>query len=103
MERRRFNQLTKEHDSLDKSHNYASEIEKHGDNIINSLFTQGQTLKKVKNRTMQMLSTIGISEGILKMIEKRSKTDMVIFFVMAFLTILLIYLLVAYVKPMLSG
>jgi len=50
-----------------------------------------------------MLSTIGISEGILKMIEKRSKTDMVIFFVMAFLTILLIYLLVAYVKPLLSG
>ena len=49
-----------------------------------------------------MLNTIGVSEGILKMIEKRSKTDMVLFVVMAIITLIVIYLLVAYVKPMLS-
>jgi hypothetical protein len=49
-----------------------------------------------------MLNTIGMSEGILKMIQKRSKTDMVIFFIMAFLTLLLIYILITYVKPLLS-
>ena len=49
-----------------------------------------------------MLNTIGVSEGILKMIEKRSKTDMVLFIVMAIVTLIVIYLLVAYVKPMLS-
>ncbi len=60
-------------------------------------------MRKVKNRTQQMLNTIGVSEGILKMIEKRSKTDMVLFFVMAIITLIVIYLLVAYVKPMLSS
>jgi predicted membrane channel-forming protein YqfA (hemolysin III family) len=59
-------------------------------------------LRKVKNRTQQMLNTIGVSEGILKMIEKRSKTDMVLFVVMAIITLIVIYLLVAYVKPILS-
>ena len=59
-------------------------------------------MRKVKNRTQQMLNTIGVSEGILKMIEKRSKTDMVLFVVMAIITLIMIYLLVAYVKPMLS-
>lgn len=49
-----------------------------------------------------MLNTIGMSEGILKMIQKRSKTDMVIFFIMAFLTLLLIYILITYVKPLLA-
>lgn len=38
VERRRFNQLTKEHGSLDRSQSYAHEIEKHGDDIINNLF-----------------------------------------------------------------
>ena len=50
-----------------------------------------------------MLNTIGMSEGILKLIEKRSRTDMVIFAVLVFLTLLLIYVLIAYVKPLLSG
>ena len=52
---------------------------------------------------MQMLNTLGMSESILKLIEKRSRTDLIIFFVMAFLTIILIYFLIAFVKPMFSG
>lgn len=52
---------------------------------------------------MQMLNTIGMSESILKLIEKRTKTDLLIFVGLAFLTLLLIYILVCFVKPMLGG
>lgn len=64
---------------------------------------QNQTLKKVKLRTMQMLNTIGISESILKMIEKRTKADFLIFIGMAILTLVVIYVLFTYVRPMLYG
>lgn len=40
LERRKFNQLQKEHDSLGKSQGYAQEIEGYGDDIINNLFSQ---------------------------------------------------------------
>jgi len=33
--------LAKENDSLDKSTGYADEIEKHGESIVNGLFSQG--------------------------------------------------------------
>jgi Golgi SNAP receptor complex protein 2 len=79
------------------------EIEKYGEDIIGNLFTQNQTLKNVKTRTMQMLNTIGMSESILKLMERRSKTDMLIFIGLAILTLVLIYFLIAIVKPMLGG
>jgi len=50
-----------------------------------------------------MLNTIGMSESILKLMERRSKTDMLIFIGLAILTLVLIYFLIAIVKPMLSG
>ncbi len=48
-----------------------------------------------------MLNTIGMSESVLKLIEKRSKTDMLIFFGLVILTLVLIYALFYYIKPML--
>jgi hypothetical protein len=50
-----------------------------------------------------MLNTLGMSESILKLIEKRSRTDLIIFCVMAVLTLVLIIILIYFVKPWLSG
>jgi len=50
-----------------------------------------------------MLNTIGMSDSILKLIDKRSRTDILIFFGMALLTLILIFALFFYVKPMLFG
>lgn len=50
-----------------------------------------------------MLNTIGMSESILKLIEKRTKADFLIFLGMAVFTLILIYVLFAYVRPMLWG
>jgi hypothetical protein len=46
-----------------------------------------------------MLNTIGMSESVLKIMEKRGKADILIFFGMAILTLVLIYILYSYVRP----
>lgn len=50
-----------------------------------------------------MLNTIGISESVLKMIEKRNKADCFIFILLALFTLGFIYVLFVYVKPFLFG
>ena len=49
-----------------------------------------------------MLNSLGMSDNILTLIERRSKTDLLIFFGLCLLTLLFIYVLYAYIKPMLS-
>ena len=48
-----------------------------------------------------MLKAIGMSESILKLIEKRTKGDWLIFLGLAVGTLVLIYVLIYYVKPLL--
>ena len=103
VERRRVMEYQNEHESLDRSQGIAYEIEKQGMGIIENLHKQQDILKKVKLRTLQMLNTIGMSDSILKLIDKRSRTDILIFFGMALLTLILIFALFFYVKPMLFG
>jgi hypothetical protein len=50
-----------------------------------------------------MLNTIGMSESVLKIMEKRGKADILIFFGMAILTLVLIYILYSYVRPWFWG
>jgi hypothetical protein len=83
---------------LGKAQGYANEIERYGEDIISGLSTQEDILKKVRTRTIQMLTTIGMSESILKLVEKRSKTDLLIFCGLVLLTVVLIYVLINYVK-----
>lgn len=45
-----------------------------------------------------MLTTIGMSESILKLVEKRSKTDVLIFCGLVLMTVVLIYVLLKFVK-----
>lgn len=73
----------------------------HGRDIVTNLYSQSEVLKKVKQRTMQMLNTIGMSESILKLIDKRTKADVFIFIALAIITLLIIYVLYYYIKPLL--
>lgn len=50
-----------------------------------------------------MLNTIGMSESIMKLIEKRNRTDMFLFIGLALLTIMLIGVLLYYIKPLIFG
>ena len=73
----------------------------HGRDIVTNLYSQSEILKKVKQRTMQMLNTIGMSESILKLIDKRTKADVFIFIALVIITLLIIYVLYYYIKPLL--
>ena len=48
-----------------------------------------------------MLNTIGMSESILKLIDKRTKADFFIFLALVVVTLVIIYVLYVYIKPML--
>lgn len=74
----------------------ADEIEKHKTGILTSLTVQGETLKRVKLRTLQMFNSLGMSENILILIERRSRADMIIFCLLVVFTLLLIYGLCLY-------
>ena len=76
---------------MDKSQGLADEIEKHKDSILNSLSLQEETLKRVRLRTLQMFNSLGMSESILTLIERRSRADMIIFCCLVLFTLALIY------------
>jgi hypothetical protein len=50
-----------------------------------------------------MLNTIGMSESIMKLIEKRNRTDLLVFFGLALLTLVMVVILIWYIKPFLFG
>ena len=52
-------------------------------------------------RTLQMFNSLGMSERLLLLVERRSRADMFIFVALAILTLVFLYVLYYYVKPML--
>ena len=48
-----------------------------------------------------MINSLGMSESILLLIERRSRADCLIFLALCCVVLLLIYVLIFYVKPML--
>ena len=56
----------------------------------------------MKHRTLQMINSLGMSESILLLIERRSRADCLIFMGLCCLVLILIYVLLVYVKPMLA-
>jgi hypothetical protein len=57
-------------------------------------------MKRTRERTIKMLNTIGMSESILKLIERRTKGDMLIFCLLVAGTLLFMYILYFWVKPL---
>jgi hypothetical protein len=80
----------------------AEEIKSQGNSILESLKIQEATLKRVKHRTYQMLQSLGMSESILLLIERRGRADCFIFCVLAVLTLVFVYVMVWWVKPLLA-
>jgi len=61
---------------------------------------QDETLKRVKVKALQMMQTLGMSESILLLIERRGRADLLIFGFLACVTLAVIYALVYWVKPL---
>lgn len=92
----KFNELQRNEQSIDNSIKIASEIEGYKNSIISSLSLQEETLKRVRLRTMQMFNSLGMSESIVMLIERRSRADMIIFCCLVVFTLLIIYGLCQY-------
>lgn len=60
-------------------------------------------MSNVREKTQTMLAKLGMSDNILTLIERRSKTDLLIFFGLAIGTLIFMYFLITTVKPWLSG
>jgi hypothetical protein len=54
-------------------------------------------------RTLQMFNSLGMSESILLLIERRSRADLFIFFALAIGTLVFMMVLYYYVKPFVIG
>ena len=78
------------------------DISSSGGNILASLDAQQQKLRNVGRKTAELLNQLGLSDNILTLIERRGKADLMIFFALCAFTLLLIYVLFYYVKPMAS-
>lgn len=76
---------------MNRSLGIVDEIEKYKTSILTSLSVQEETLKRVKLRTLQMFHSLGMSENILMLIERRSRADLIIFCCLVVFTLLLIY------------
>lgn len=63
-----------------------------------SLDSQRDRLTQVKSKNAQMFNSLGMSDSIVTLIERRSKGDIIIFIVLCIFTLLLIYVLITYVK-----
>ena len=49
-----------------------------------------------------MLQSLGMSESILLLIERRGRADVIIFVLLGLLTLLAVYILIYWVKPLIS-
>ena len=92
-------QLATENNSLNTAQRIAAEISQDGGGILTSLDVQQATLKGVKDKTKEMARQLGLSDSILTLIERRGKSDLLIFLALAVALLVFIYMLAYYVKP----
>ena len=59
-------------------------------------------MRNVSRKSAEMLNQLGLSDNILTLIERRGKADLMMFCGLCCLTLIFIYVLFTYVKPMLS-
>mmetsp|Transcript_1967 Transcript_1967/g.3447 ORF Transcript_1967/g.3447 Transcript_1967/m.3447 type:complete len:144 (-) Transcript_1967:69-500(-) len=98
-ERRKIKQMQDDNDKLSRASNIAEEIGRSGSQILGQIKQQTDTLVGVNQKAMKMLSTLGVSDGILTRIEQRSKGDLIIFCALCLFTLLFIYFLNSVLKP----
>jgi len=86
-------------DSLQKSNQRAAEAIELGNNTLTSLARQDEMLKNVQKRMYSLLNELGVSNNFIRLIHKRARDDMRIFFWLAVLLILFVVVTIVWIKP----
>jgi len=89
-------QLLKENQSLGRSHTVLDDIESAGRNIISSLGSQNETIKKAQRKLWDMANTLGLSRNIIRRIQRRTFVDKLIVYSGMVITLVFIFLLWTY-------
>merc|ERR1711990_21823 len=70
----------------------------HGSSILSSLRDQHGTLKSARKKVLDVINTLGLTNTVMRLIEKRGSRDKVIFCVGCVITLIIMYLTIAYVR-----
>jgi len=68
-----------------------------GSNILSNLREQGGTLKGVQRKVLDMMNTLGLSNTVLRLIERRSSQDKIILFGGMIVTCIIMFLVWKYI------
>lgn len=68
-----------------------------GTNILSNLREQGGMLKGVQRKVLDMMNTLGLSNTVLRLIERRSSQDKIILFGGMILTCIIMFLVWKYI------
>ncbi|CAK8673340.1 Golgi SNAP receptor complex member 2-like [Clavelina lepadiformis] len=84
------------HTGLSNAHKGLDDIISHGSSVLDNLRSQRGMLKGVKTRMLNIANTLGLSNTVMRLIEKRTTQDKLILFGGMFVTSLIMFLLWKY-------
>lgn len=85
--------LYAERDSLHRSHAMTDEYIARGQATLESLHSQRSVLKRVQRRILDIGNSLGVSQGLLSTIERRTTVDYMILYAGCAIVVLLIIML----------
>jgi len=80
------------------THRQLDDLLGHGSSILDSLRDQHGTLKSARKKVLDVINTLGLTNTVMRLIEKRGSQDKVIFWVGVIITCLIMYLTIWYVR-----
>ena len=79
------------HTRMTGAHSRVDEMMETGSNILSSFRQQGSTLKGVHRKVLDMANSLGLSNNVLRLIERRTEQDWVILVVGMVVTCIVMY------------
>lgn len=80
------------------THKQMDDLLGHGSSILTSLRDQHNNLASVRKKMLDVINNLGLTNTVMRLIEKRGSTDRVIFWVGIGITCIIMYLTIAYVR-----
>ena len=86
----------KHNTQLQNSHRGLDDLLVAGSNVLGSLREQTVSLKGTQKKILDIANMLGLSNTVMRLIEKRTSQDKIILFVGMFVTVLIMYIVIAY-------
>eukprot|EP01114_Cavostelium_apophysatum_P024352 TRINITY_DN9500_c0_g1_i1.p1 TRINITY_DN9500_c0_g1~~TRINITY_DN9500_c0_g1_i1.p1 ORF type:complete len:241 (-),score=43.77 TRINITY_DN9500_c0_g1_i1:136-795(-) len=94
----RAQDLVKEGDSIARSHVIVDDIEQMAYSVRDSIFSQNEQIRSIQAKVQDVFATLGLSNSLIKVIQRRQFGDKVIVYTGMVLVLLLIAFLYFYVR-----